>query len=153
MPNNEPLTQGLSVGGDKSAKVKHQTVIRLCCIDSADGMKAATAESLVPLAGIKTTVFNQPYKLLFLTGLIMAGLSFFVSNKTLDIHLHDTYYTIALNMVYGIPAGILFFYGLLYWWTGNVLFSSVLTWAHALLTALLVVLVALAPIWLNAVEP
>jgi hypothetical protein len=33
MPNNEPLTKGLSVGGDKSAKVKHLTINRLCYMD------------------------------------------------------------------------------------------------------------------------
>lgn len=82
----------------------------------------------------------------------MVGLSFLVTGKTLDIHLHDTYYIITLQVVYGVMAGILLFYGLLYRWTGNVLFSRVLTWTHILFTALLVVLVATVPFWEHAVE-
>lgn len=81
----------------------------------------------------------------------MAWLSFFVAGKTLDIHLHDTYYIITLQVVYGVLAGILLFYGLLYRWTGNLLFSPVLTWTHILFTALLVMLVATVPFWEHAV--
>lgn len=69
----------------------------------------------------------QPHKTLFLVGLLIAVLSFFVSAKTLDVHLHDTYYIISLPTIYGLLAGVLFLYALLYWWTGRIAYSPVLT--------------------------
>lgn len=94
----------------------------------------------------------QPHKTLFLVGLLIAVLSFFVSAKTLDVHLHDTYYIISLPTIYGLLAGVLFLYALLYWWTGRIAYSPVLTWTHIVLTLLLVLFAATAPLWLKAVE-
>jgi hypothetical protein len=44
-------------------------------------------------------MFNQPAKLLLLTGFLIAILSFFSSRKTVEIHLHDTYFIFALNSI------------------------------------------------------
>lgn len=97
-------------------------------------------------------MMDQPYKPLFLVGLLIAVLSFFVPEKTLDIFVSDTYYIISLRTIYGLLAGILFLYGLLYWWTGHIGYSSILTWTHTILTILFVLLAATAPLWLRMVE-
>ena len=97
-------------------------------------------------------MLNQLNKLLLLTGLLLILISFFLSKKTLDIHVHDTYYVIALNHVCWALAVLLLLFSLLYWWTNNMLFSTTLTWIHVAATIFMAASIVSAPIWLQMVE-
>lgn len=94
----------------------------------------------------------QPHKLLLLTGILLIVLSLFVFRKTFDIHLHDTYYVMALHMVYWTLAAVVLLFALLYWWTSKMLFSGFLTWTHVILTIFSAFFIVTAPFWLQVVE-
>lgn len=95
---------------------------------------------------------SQPYKLLLITAILLIFLSFFVLRKTLDIHLHETYFVIALNIICWILAAALLVFSLVYWLASHTLLSPFLTWTHVILTLILVVLVVAAPYWLPPIE-
>jgi len=95
---------------------------------------------------------RQPYKLLLLTGILLIVFSFFNFKKTLDIHLHDTFFVIALNLVCWTLAASLFVFSLIYWLANHRLLSTFLTWTHVIFTLILTVFFVAAPYWLPLVE-
>jgi heme/copper-type cytochrome/quinol oxidase subunit 1 len=57
-------------------------------------------------------------------------------DRTIDIHLHDTYYVIAQGHVFIFLAFIVWFLWFLYLLTRKVLYSKTLTWIHVVTTLL-----------------
>jgi hypothetical protein len=97
-------------------------------------------------------MLSQPNRLLFLIGALLIAISFFLFRKTLDLHVYDTYYVIALNFVCWVLAAFLLLFGLLYSWTGSLMFSTILTWTHVAFTIILAVFVVTTPYWIQMVE-
>ena len=70
-------------------------------------------------------------------GLVLVLTSFFLhQDKTLDIHVHDTYYVIAQGHVYIFLALVVWFLWALYLVTRKILYSKSLTWIHVIITLL-----------------
>lgn len=78
---------------------------------------------------------KRPYHLLSLTAILVLIASFFAADRTLDLHMNDTYFVIAVTHVCWAVIILLFFFWILYLLTKPLLFSRVLTWTHILLTA------------------
>ena len=82
---------------------------------------------------------QNPYHLLLLTGLALLLVSFFISPfRTLDIHVHDTYYVIAQQQIFWLFAFMVWLLWFIYWWTRKALYSTWLSWIHIILTLLTV---------------
>jgi heme/copper-type cytochrome/quinol oxidase subunit 1 len=78
---------------------------------------------------------QSPYHLLLLTGLVLVLISFFLDqSKTVDIHVHDTYYVIAQGHVFIFFAFIVLVLWFLYLLTKKFLYSKSLTWTHVIIT-------------------
>ena len=112
------------------------------------------SQSPKTLAAIDTTskMFNQPEKLFLFIGLFLIPLSFFQFTRTLDIHVHDTYYVIALNQVCLALAAVLIIFGFLYMLTSRLLFSPFLTWTHIIFTIFSVIFILSSPWWISLVN-
>lgn len=93
-------------------------------------------------------MFKNPNRFLLISVVLLVILSFFSYHKTLDLHIHDTYFVISLNSIYWTLALIQFLFILVYWWSGNILLSSFLTWTHVVFTLSLVCFVITAPYWI-----
>jgi cytochrome c oxidase subunit 1 len=92
---------------------------------------------------------KRPYHLLLLTALIILMASFFASNETLDIHLHDTYFIIALTNLFAGISVLLLILWLLYLFTSRLLFSNMLTWIHILSTTIAFLLLVVFSFYSN----
>ncbi|MEO7313717.1 MAG: hypothetical protein ABIW47_00920 [Ginsengibacter sp.] len=79
---------------------------------------------------------KRPYHLLLLTAILILIASFFALNKSLDIHLHDTYFIIALPHIFRGTTIMLLVLWMLYLLTQSILFSKILTWSHTILLVL-----------------
>ena len=78
---------------------------------------------------------QSPYNLLLLAALVLVLISFFLNqDRTVDIHLHDTYYIIAQGHLFLFFAVIVWFLWFLYLLTAKVLYSTSLTWTHVAIT-------------------
>ncbi|WPV02333.1 hypothetical protein SNE26_11150 [Mucilaginibacter sp. cycad4] len=89
------------------------------------------------------TFFNiktKPYNLLAITALLSAVISFLFANDSLDINLHDTYFVISYAVVYRLIALILILIWTIYALAMDVLPSLWLSWAHILITTIVVTL-------------
>lgn len=83
------------------------------------------------------SMFNlvkRPYLLLSLTAILVLVASFFAPDRTLDLHMNDTYFVIAVTHVCWSVIILLFFFWILYLLTEPLLFSRFLMWTHILLT-------------------
>jgi cytochrome c oxidase subunit 1 len=65
------------------------------------------------------------------------------TSQTIDIHLHDTYYIIALSHVLWAFAFLLMVLWILYRLTHKILYSRKLTWTHIVVSLLTVLLLCL----------
>ena len=75
--------------------------------------------------------------MLLLTGLLLVLASFIMTQeRTVDIHLHDTYYVIAQGHVFIFLAFIVWVLWFLYLLTRKLLYSKTLTWIHVIITLL-----------------
>ncbi|MBN8858998.1 MAG: cbb3-type cytochrome c oxidase subunit I [Sphingobacteriales bacterium] len=92
---------------------------------------------------------QKPYHLLFLTGLIFILTSFFVlkQDRSVDIHLHDTYFVIVHTHILWLFAVLALFVWALYLLTGKILYSKALTWTHVIITILTLLLFAFTLFW------
>ncbi|MEO8852318.1 MAG: hypothetical protein ABI359_00970 [Ginsengibacter sp.] len=80
----------------------------------------------------------RPYNLLLLTGLLLVLAAFLFHNqfKSIDIHLHDTYYVIAHPPIYWLLAILALLVWAIYLATNKILYSKALTWIHVIITIL-----------------
>jgi len=85
---------------------------------------------------------SRPYNLFLLAGIIFVVSSLFTinQNKTVDIHLHDTYYIIGRTHILWLLTFLAFFVWALYILTNRFLLSKALTWAHVIITLLTLLL-------------
>jgi len=89
------------------------------------------------LPSINSIIFNfkkRPYNLLLLTALCILVASFFALDQTFDIHLHDTYFIIAIAHLFWATGILLIILWILYILTRHFLFSKVWIWIHIILT-------------------
>lgn len=79
---------------------------------------------------------QKPFHLFLITGIIFLLISFFIlkDNNVIDIHIHDTYFVIASEYLFGLLAILSLFFWLLYLVTNKMLFSKALMWAHVMIT-------------------
>ena len=105
------------------------------------------------LTSIKTSLINQPYSLFLLTGQILIIASFFVFGQSIDIHLHDTYFVVAVNHLAWALAILLFLVWGIYKLTDRFLWTNTLTWTHVLLTILVLILLAIISFWKDKILP
>jgi heme/copper-type cytochrome/quinol oxidase subunit 1 len=89
---------------------------------------------------------QRPYNLLLLTGLVLLLASFFVLNKNnaTAIDLHDTYFVIAHIHSFQLLALVVLIIWTLYLLSNKILYSKVLTWIHTIITAVMLILFAIA---------
>jgi heme/copper-type cytochrome/quinol oxidase subunit 1 len=82
---------------------------------------------------------EQPYNLLLLTAAFILIASIFAYDQTLDIHLHDTYFIVAMTYLFWATSILLLILWALYLLTKQFLFSKLLTWVHIILTVIALV--------------
>jgi cytochrome c oxidase subunit 1 len=83
----------------------------------------------------------KPYDLLLITSVLLLITSFFPLQSTLDLHLHDTYFVIAVSHITWVLSLFLFLMWGIYRLLSEVLFSRVMTWLHVLLTVIPLVII------------
>lgn len=79
-------------------------------------------------------VLLQPYILLGSVALLLLLCSFFLAAKTIDIHLHDTYYILSTAHLFRFFSTFLFVFAVVYRIADGRLFSKRLTWIHIIAT-------------------
>jgi heme/copper-type cytochrome/quinol oxidase subunit 1 len=82
----------------------------------------------------RTKLLRQPYFLFVLIAPILLLISFFVKEKIIDIHFHDTMYVISLAHIFWAIAILLFLGWGIYKLVVKVLWSKYLTWFHVVTT-------------------
>lgn len=92
-------------------------------------------------------MLSKPYSLLIFMALLLFVSSFIVSDRTVDIHLYDTYFVFDFAFVFWSLSLILFIYWLIYIVTKQVLYSRFLSWTHIATTILAVVVIVTSSIW------
>jgi hypothetical protein len=85
---------------------------------------------------IANTIYQKPYMLLLVMGLIVFFLSFGVANDSVDIHFHDTYIVITYRPIIWAFAIFLMALGIVYRICHVILFSAYLSWIHIVTTIL-----------------
>ena len=91
------------------------------------------------LAAINSDIFKireRPYNLLLWTAALVLIASFFAFDQTVDIHLHDTVFVIAMTHLFWATIILLLFFWTIYLLTKSILFSKVLTWIHIIILIL-----------------
>jgi heme/copper-type cytochrome/quinol oxidase subunit 1 len=92
---------------------------------------------------------ERPYNLIIFTAFVVLAASFFAFNQTVDIHLHDTYFVIALaNLLWAISMLLLIFW-IIYMLVHRLLFSRFLMWINLLLTIMGVLFLVLISFYSN----
>jgi heme/copper-type cytochrome/quinol oxidase subunit 1 len=85
-------------------------------------------------ARLKTTLLNQPYFVFIIIASILLPISFFLKERTADIHVHDTLFVIPLMHILWIIIIALFLAWAIYRFTDKVLLTKYLTWFHVIAT-------------------
>lgn len=88
-------------------------------------------------------VLFRPYGLFFIAGILLLVLSFFVSGKTTDFHIHDTYFVTGFEFVFWVLSFISFLFWILYKLTFRFLLSHFLTWLHIVITIVAPVIISM----------
>lgn len=85
---------------------------------------------------------KKPYNLLLLIAIALLVFTFFpgYGHQTVDIHLHDAYLVIGVPFLFGAFAALMFLLWTIYLVSGNYMYSTLLTWLHAGLTIILVII-------------
>jgi hypothetical protein len=83
---------------------------------------------------IKKILLNQPYGLFAVIALIIFLLAFFVKERTIDIHTHDTMFVFSLAHIFWAITILLFLGWGIYKLVVKVLWSKYLTWFHVVTT-------------------
>ena len=79
--------------------------------------------------------------LLFISALLFL-ISFLTSDKTLDIHLHDTYFVIGYSHILVALSLLLFLQWLIYFLLRKFNLLQMLTWIHVIITILFILFLA-----------
>lgn len=95
---------------------------------------------------------KTPHHLLLLTAILIYVAGLFSRSITLDLHLHDTYFVIALKSLTSFLAISLLVGWLIYVLTIKYLYSKKLGWLHILLTILAVLFFFALPFIVNYFE-
>lgn len=95
---------------------------------------------------------QRPYNLLLFTAILLFIGGFMANNITIDIHLHDSYYIFSLQFLIWFAALILLAFWLLYLGTNQILFSSVFSWIHILLTVATAVFIFTLPYYFSSMK-
>lgn len=95
----------------------------------------------------RTDWVRRPYHLLLLTAIVLFIASLFYGDETFDIHLHDTYYVIAIAHLFYSAAIFLAILWLIYLITFKWL-NRYLTWIHLVTTFLCIGLSVSLHYWL-----
>lgn len=87
----------------------------------------------------------RTFKVFAVVGALLLAASFLFSGRTVDIHLHDTYFIVAVNHLLFLIGCYLCLTGCGYWLLRNLLISPLLLWMHGgvLLPALALLMAAL----------
>ena len=91
--------------------------------------------------------FLKPYNFLVVFAIIIFFISFFLTQDTVDFHLHDTMYVMSLPHIFWLLAILILFFALVYKLTNRFLLSKYLSWIHIILTLLSLLAILLYPIW------
>ncbi len=87
----------------------------------------------------------KPFHLFLVFGILSLIAGFFVSDGSIDIHTHDTYYIISNQVIFWTITAILLLLWMIYLLVERILFSKLLTWMHVLLTITAIILLTLNP--------
>ena len=102
---------------------------------------------------LKTRLTDQPYFLFLLTGLILIIATLFMFGQSIDFHLHDTYFVVAVNyFIWALAILFVLVWGI-YKLTDRFLWTKKLTWAHVSLTILVVILLSTIGFWHDKILP
>lgn len=87
---------------------------------------------------------TKPYNLLLPVATLFTLLSLTpkIQNNIFDIHLHDTYFTIAYFHFFWLLAFLTLSIWLIYFVTNRLLLSRILTWIHVIVTSATFILLA-----------
>ena len=105
------------------------------------------------LTTLKTRLTDQPYFLFLLTGLILIIATFFMFGQSVDFHLHDTYFVVAVNYFVWTLAGLFFIAWAIYKLTDKFLWTKKLTWTHVLITIFVLLLLSTIGFWHDKILP
>jgi high-affinity Fe2+/Pb2+ permease len=83
---------------------------------------------------IKKTLLNQPYVVFIIIASILLPISFFLKERTTDIHVHDSLFVLPLMYVLWVIIIALFLAWTIYRFTNKVLLTKYLTWFHVIAT-------------------
>ena len=86
---------------------------------------------------------QKPYKLLLWAAFALVLASFFITSDSVDIHLHDTYFIIAVKHLFWALGLIAVIIWALYKLTFEFLFSRLLTWVHIIATIITLIILVL----------
>src|SRR5215216_5757082 len=90
--------------------------------------------------------FKLPYVLFFVSGVLLAILSFF-SQATIDFHVHDTYFIIAkAHFLIALSALFLFFW-IAYVAANKIIYKRSLVWLHLAFTILPTLVILFFIVW------
>lgn len=92
---------------------------------------------------------DRPYNLLLLTALIILIVTFFSSGQTMDIHLHDTMFVIAIEHFFKALIILLLLFWTLHFATSRFLFSKALIWIHVIVSSACSLFLALATLYVT----
>lgn len=87
--------------------------------------------------------FRPLYNLFVPGGLLYLSLSFFPTEHTLDIHLHDTVYIIEVILIFRAIAFVLIGFWILYLLSNKILALGILTKVHVIATLMLTMYITL----------
>jgi hypothetical protein len=79
---------------------------------------------------------KRPFQIFALTSIVLFALSFFSTDKTIDINRNHTYVAISFSVIYRVLSGFFLLMWLLYILIRKRLLSKKLIWIHGLATIL-----------------
>ena len=91
---------------------------------------------------------SKPYQLLLPIFALLLLLSLFQpGGATIDLHLYDTYFVIAISFILMTFAGFIILLWGIYELTNKFLLSIIITWIHVAITIFAVVTLVAIPFW------
>ncbi len=93
---------------------------------------------------------HSSHVFLFVTSVMLILIGFFQPDKTVDIHIHDTYFVISNPHYYFGMGLLLLLITVIVFLTKSVAWKSSLMWLHTVATAVIFLFLALIPIIFSA---
>ena len=91
-------------------------------------------------------IILRPYNFLVVFAILFILFSFFTFSNSIDFHLHDTMFVVAIPHLFWLIAILLLFFSFIYKVTNRILFSNYLTWFHIIITLLFLIIISF-PLW------